>query len=140
MRRRQKIRSTAFVLLVGAISSSWAAEAFTGLPVYLTTISADKSVRTRLDANAQLASKMHIVEKDERFFWASRDMKELFKVTSGVVITYQTADGSGYIKMIDLSRLNQEMRKSLGSNSETQYIEHFSLGLTTFTYQGSLLQ
>ena len=72
--------------------------------------------------------------------WASRDMKELFKVTSGVVTTYQTADGSGYIKMIDLSRLNQEMRKSLGSYSETQYIEHFSLGLTTFTYQGSLLQ
>ena len=134
------MRFTAFVFLVGAISSSWAEEACTGLPLYLTTISADKSVRTKLNPDAQLASKMHVVEENGRFFWASRDMKELFRVARGSTTTYRTADGNGYIKMIDSSRLNQEMLKSLGGNSETHYIEHFSVGLTTFTYQGSLLQ
>src|SRR5438105_9886992 len=68
-----------------------------------------------------------IVSDEGRYFWASRDNKELFPSVDGAFTCYCTRDGSGMVKVLT----GEPVR-----HYEFDYFETMSLGVTTFTYWG----
>ena len=77
-----------------------------------------------------------ITEIDGKFFWASRDNKQLVKFdTGGAFLIFLAVDGSGYIRLI---KSNQKEAAAAMSDTEREYdyIEHLLLGLRTITYYG----
>jgi hypothetical protein len=117
-----------WLFLVLVCSSTWAEEIFTGTPIARTVLDGDQAQRTMLDSSSQSEFQVIIQKLDDRYFWKTREMKELEKHQSGIFVTYQAIDGSGYVR-ID---------SSADASSPTGYIEHQKLGLATITYQGQV--
>ncbi len=117
-----------WLFLVLVCSSTWAEEIFTGTPIARTVLDGDQAQRTMLDSSSQSEFQVIIQKLDDRYFWKTREMKELEKHQSGIFVTYQAIDGSGYVR-ID---------SSADASSPTGYIEHLKLGLATITYQGQV--
>jgi hypothetical protein len=76
-----------------------------------------------------------ISQIDGKYYWATRDNKELYKISLGGFITYTAVDGSGYIRVI-----KPEMKKAAAlmgkTESEFDYVEHLLIGLRSITYFG----
>ena len=126
---------TAGLLLLAFAVPSWAEEVFVGLPLAKTELSGEYLERTKLDKGDQLEFKVIIVKEGDRFFWKTREMKELTRHQSGLFVTYQAVDGAGYVR-VDLSGGAIGDLKVPGSSLDIGYIEHIKLGLNTITYQG----
>ena len=114
---------------------SWAEEVFVGIPLAKTELSGEQLQRTQIDKNDQLEFKVIIVKEGDRFFWKTREMKELTRHQSGLFVTYQAVDGSGYVR-VDLSGGVTGELNVPGSSLDVGYLEHLKLGLNTITYQG----
>jgi hypothetical protein len=112
--------------------SSWAEEVFAGIPLAKTVLSGEQLQRTLLDEDDQLEFRVVILKEGDRFFWKTREMKEVTRHRSGIFVTFQAVDGSGYVRV---ESSNAAMINLLGSPDIT-YIEHLKLGLNTITYQG----
>ena len=123
------------LLLLAFAVPSWAEEVFVGLPLAKTELSGEYLERTKLDKGDQLEFKVIIVKEGDRFFWKTREMKELTRHQSGLFVTYQAVDGAGYVR-VDLSGGSVGDLKVPGSSLDIGYIEHIKLGLNTITYQG----
>ena len=106
----------------------WGEEIFIGTPIARTVLDGEKAQRTMLDSSSQSEFQVIIQKIDDRYFWKTREMKELERRQSGLFVTYQAKDGSGYVR-ID---------SSADASSPIGYIEHFHLGLATLTYQGQV--
>ncbi len=77
-----------------------------------------------------------IKEIDGKFFWVSREKKQLVKIdTRGAFLIFLAIDGSGYIRVI-----KPEMKDAASIMSTTEktfdYLEHLIQGLRTITYYG----
>ena len=76
-----------------------------------------------------------IVFSGNKYYWASRDNKEMARNWSGAYITYTAIDGSGYVRTVapgskrDVSALSE-------TGARFDYVEHLMLGLQTLTYFG----
>jgi hypothetical protein len=77
-----------------------------------------------------------ISEIDGRFYWASRDNKELTRHRGGSFVTYAAVDGSGYVRIIEPSFKAAASQMSL-TESKFDYVEHLLLGLRSVTYHGN---
>jgi|TARA_B100001964_G_scaffold115407_1_gene128616 hypothetical protein len=75
-----------------------------------------------------------IVKKGDKYYWKSRENKELVKMDSGA-FTYFIAPTSGYVKFIKPAL---KSAASLMSPTEAKfgYIEHLSIGLRSVNYWG----
>lgn len=72
----------------------------------------------------------------EKYYWASRENKEMIKIDSGkAFITYIALDGAGYVKVLKPEYYDQVLDSPVDAAFE--YIEHMSIGLTTITYFGN---
>ena len=105
---------------------TWAEEIFIGTPIARIELAGEQVQRTMLDSASQSEFQVIIQKLDDRYFWKTREMKELERHQSGIFVTYQAIDGSGYVR-ID---------SSANASSPISYIEHLKLGLATITYQG----
>jgi hypothetical protein len=99
----------------------------------------EAGIDRRVDAiSRQLAVNLRCVvsEIDGRFYWASRDNKELIRHRGGSFVTYIAVDGSGYIRVIDPA---YKATASAMSSTEAKfdYVEHLLLGLRSVTYHGN---
>ena len=120
----------AWLFLALACSSSWAEEIFIGTPIARTVLDGEQAQRTMLDSSSQSEFQIIIQRDGDRYFWKTREMKEPEIHQSGLFVTYQALDGSGYVR-ID---------SSANASSPVGYIEHLKLGLATITYQGRISQ
>ena len=118
-----------FLLLAFSVSSR-AEIIFIGVPLSKTELSGDNVARTTLNALAQQEFQVVIVEDGGRYFWKTREMKELERQESGIYVTYQAVDGSGYVRIGSLTAIDSN------TTQDISYIEHLKLGLSTITYQG----
>jgi hypothetical protein len=86
----------------------------------------------------QLAVNLRCVvsEIDGKFYWASRDNKELIRHRGGSFVTYIAVDGSGYIRIIDPSHKATAPAMS-STEAKFDYVEHLLLGLRSVTYHGN---
>ena len=76
-----------------------------------------------------------IVKRGKRYYWQSRDDKELKKTESGMFIIFNRVDGyTDYIKIV-----NPRWREIIGhgKNDKYEYMEHITGQLSTLTYLGS---
>jgi len=69
-----------------------------------------------------------ISRKDGRYFWSSRNGKEMTKTISGAFVIFSAIDGSGYLKF------SPQMK-----DLPLDYMEHLHDKLSTFTYWGKSL-
>ena len=70
-----------------------------------------------------------------RYYWASRENKELIRTESGAFITFVASNGAGYIRII---KPDFKAAASLMSDSEAtfDYVEHILIGLRSVIYYG----
>ena len=64
-------------------------------------------------------------------------MTEVARSESGAYVTYHALNGSGYVRVLSLSM--RRMADLLPENERRQqvrYMEHLTLGFSTFTYIG----
>lgn len=73
--------------------------------------------------------------KGGKYYWASRENKELVRTVSGTFETFMARDGSGYVRII---RSGHKSSAALMSETATKYdyVEHLLIGLVTITYFG----
>ena len=71
----------------------------------------------------------------DKYYWASRENKEMVRIASGAFITFLAVDGAGYVRIVA-----QGMKEavSLMGDTETKfdYVEHALIGLRSVTYYG----
>jgi hypothetical protein len=130
----------AFVLAFFAVAS-WVSPAFAEDQLVL---SAKPSTKVESGPDASQRSVMSVLQADQfavaivkrgdRYFWASRESRELFHTVSGAYHLFIDPKSGGYVKVEDQSALPAALR---GGGPAIQYVEQLALGLVTVTYWGS---
>lgn len=113
---------------------------FEGRPLRKVESSFGGTLEGAVTADDAFKYSVRIVERQGKFYWASRDMLELIRRESGAYITFFAANGSGYIRinipeMLDLRDLlpDDQRRKEIG------YVEHLLIQFASVTYYGNRL-
>jgi len=75
-----------------------------------------------------------ITRRDGRYFWTSREDRELLHHGSGAFHYFIEPGGGGYIKVFDTRTLPESMRDP---GPRFRYMEHLTLWLGTITYWGA---
>lgn len=82
-----------------------------------------------------------ISEIDGKYYWASRENRELKKIVggnpSGAMITYLALDGSGYIRVVTSASWKENMRTRF-PDYDLDYTEHMVQALGSLTYFGKV--
>jgi hypothetical protein len=76
-----------------------------------------------------------IHQNGDKYYWTSRENKELLRTTSGAFVTFMARDGSGYIRIINPTLKTAASLMSENAN-KFDYVEHLLMGLVTITYYG----
>lgn len=103
---------------------------FEGYPVSRVSSNAEMTEREELNAAQMKEFRVLIVKRDDKYFWVSRENKELIYVTSGAAHWF-IAPTSGYIKIIDPQLFDPEADKA-----PLLYVEHMGLLSHMITYWG----
>ena len=103
---------------------------FSGEPVSKVESRLTETFHNTMEADAASEYRVLITKHDGKYYWASRENKELLHFTSGVADWF-ISESSGYVKIVD--------RRALGDDGEPRYvyIEHLTLLLDTITYWGT---
>jgi hypothetical protein len=122
-----RLQITVVLLVVFCVSAFGQDTIFVGNPSV--RIDSDGKTSTPHDLSAEGASKYacRITGKGKRYFWASRDNRELIRSNSGDYVYFISPEGTGYVKIFT--------GKSPGPGG-FDYLEHFSSELKTLTYWG----
>jgi hypothetical protein len=109
---------------------------FTGIPSVKVTEGGIERNTEKIEQPKALTVACVIKEIDGKFFWVSRENKQLVKIdTRGAFLIFLAVDGSGYIRII-----KPELKDAAALMSATEktfdYIEHLLLGLRAITYYG----
>ena len=131
-------------MFVLATSASLPAQDYTvvfeGRPIRKVESSLDGTIESTLAPDDAFKYSVRIVERQGKYFWASRDMRELRRHESATsaYITFMAVDGTGYIRthipmMLDLrDQLPEQQRlKEIG------YTEHLLIQFASITYYGN---
>jgi hypothetical protein len=81
---------------------------------------------------------VRILERQGKYYWASRGMKQLYRSESGVYITYHAVDGTGYVRVG--SPMLLDLREKLPEETKRQeigYVEHLLTQFASVTYYGN---
>jgi len=109
---------------------------FVGIPK--TKISEAGTSRSIDNIDQTTSSKFRCVihKNGEKYYWVSRENKEMVKVNSNAFDTYISLDGSGFVRII---KKGMKETVSLMGETETEfdYVEHLLLGLKSVTYYGT---
>ncbi len=123
--------ATLLLFVLCAVPQATRETVFVGLPTMRLTADGEVNSMVRLSAKEAAEFECRIVQESGRYFWASRENKELEVSSSGIFVFFCTKDGSGLIKITTNSQL---------ALSEFDYFEHLSLGMRTITYWGTANQ
>ena len=111
---------------------------FEGRPVRKVESSFLATGAVDLSGDEAFEFQVRIVERQGKFFWATRGMKELVRSESDAYITYHAIDGSGYVRvgspfLLDLmDQLPDDQRQQ-----EIGYVEHLLIQFASLTYYGN---
>lgn len=131
------------VLVILLPEAGWAQDynvVFEGRPLRKVESSFERTVPSTLNSEDAFKYAVRIVERQGKYYWASREMRELIRHEAGAYITFFAVDGSGYIRigipmMLDLrDQLPAEQRRK-----EVGYTEHLLIQFASITYYGNRL-
>ena len=94
-----------------------------GTPIVKVESFPDQTKRHELTKKQMKEYQVIISQEGNKFYWNSREGKELKRTASGAFVYYVNVAGSGYVKV---------------SNLDNTYMEHITSGLATITYWGKL--
>ena len=114
-----------------ALASDTPVTVLRGFPSLKLMETGEAQTRIPLNPGEGPAHACVVTKVGDRYFWTSRDNKELIRSVSGVFVTFQAVDGSGYVRYT-VSHLG------IGTEPKYDYVEHVTHWLTGFTYYGHL--
>lgn len=120
------IRILAFAILILAPIVCFAQTAVVvikGTPITQNKSSVEVSVNFQLSESQQAESRLIITRKGQKYYWTSRQDRELTKHDSGIYTIFLETKGAGYVK-------------AMKSADKVLYMEHMGRGLETITYWG----
>lgn len=89
--------------------------------------------RTVLSGPARLEGRVLVVEREGRYYWATRQNRELLRAPSGGAAHYFIdPTGGGYVKVVDVRGMPGPKR-----TAAFEFYEHVGLGMGTITYFGT---
>lgn len=99
----------------------------------------------RLDEDASVEATVVIMAIDDRYYWATREMKPMLRSAGGLFTTYHAHDGSGYVRigppqfLPELESVPELQMYDPDPDQPLQfgYIEHLVSFLSSFTYVGT---
>jgi hypothetical protein len=108
---------------------------FKGQPTVKISEGGVSRVPEQLSYNQAVNFACIISEIGGRYYWASRENKELLRTEGGAFITFVARDGSGVIRII---KPGLKTAASLMSDTEAKfdYVEHLLIGLRSVIYYG----
>ncbi len=119
--------------LVLTCGSAYAEEiiVFSGYPASKIESGFDNTAQSNLTEEQAIEYRVLIIKRDGKYYWASRDNKELVHFQSGIAHWF-ISPTNGYIKIIDPTLV-------AGGQDPAQfvYMEHVTLILETITYWGA---
>jgi len=90
--------------------------------------------RVLLSGPDRTKNRVTITRRGDRYFWTSREDRELVHHASGAFHHFIQPGGGGYIKVFDTHMLPESMRDP---GPRFRYMEHSTLWLGTITYWGT---
>ena len=138
---------TTMVAIVVTVSVSFALSAkefaqnntatpvFVGTPIVKISEAGIERFVEPIDQNLAPKLSLIISKISGKYYWATRENKELMRRVSGRFIAFVAEDGSGYVRITDPTA---KSAASLMSPTEAtfDYKEHLLLGLRSVTYFG----
>ncbi len=127
-------------LLTGLVVVLWFAspatpqEVLSVRPTVKVESNAASTQRFQLSDAEQEEFRVVITTRDGRYYWISREGRELIHHRSGVFHYFIDPTGGGYVKVVDTGLLPESLRDP---GPRVQYLEHVTLGLHTITYWGA---
>ena len=108
---------------------------FSGIPVIKVSEGGTERLPETIRRDSAVNLRCVVSEIDGKYYWATRENKEMVRHASGAFVTYVAIDGSGYVRIVDPSAKGAA---SLMSPTETKfdYVEHLLVGLRSVTYYG----
>ncbi len=98
-----------------------------GLPVVQTRISKEISHNVKLDNNQKLTNALIITKEDGKYYWETRDRRELIYTSLKDFDLFIDLETGGYIKVMT-------------KDGPVRYMEHISIKkMKAFTYWGNLI-
>jgi hypothetical protein len=137
MRASVPLASALVALTVAAATANAQAETvFRGVPAKKVTNEGERSIVESIPPNSTGNLQVVVSRIADRYYWASRENTELFRVDAGAFITYIAVNGSGYVKAV---KPDLKEAAALMSDAEARYdyAEHLTIGLRSITYYGS---
>ena len=110
---------------------------FEGYPIRKIQIDESGSNTSLLTAPESMEFKVRIEKDGDSYFWASRGDLQLFPTQSGFYITYLSATGSGYIRVLapEARAIFQQMPAE-DQAMQFLYFEHLVHQMGSITYHG----
>lgn len=108
---------------------------FIGIPERITAVGYEKPADKAL-SNKEAKEFLCVIHKiEDRYYWTSRENREVLKVPSGAFTNYIALSGAGYVKVINPSE--KSAASFLGeTESKYDYVEHLVTGLKSIIYYG----
>lgn len=94
----------------------------------------ESTTRTIVRGEERSKGLLIITRKNRRYFWTTREDRDLIYSRSGAFHLFIAPGGAGYVKVLDTHLLPKDAWKP---GPRYQYIEHVGLMLGTLTYWGS---
>lgn len=124
-----------FLLALSPLSAQSAETVFKGRPQLQITETALNRVPKQIGEAEADGFECVISKIGKRYYWASRENRELVRVVSEGFITYVAVDGSGYVRLVDPQRKSSVSLVS-GTEDRFDYVEHVLTGLRSMSYFG----
>ena len=125
-----------FAIAVPSSAGAQARTIFAGIPsVKISEGGTDRVVEKLERTNASNLAVV-ISEINGRYYWASRENKELSVSEAGAFITFTAVDGSGYVRILD-PQMKSAASLAYDSAKAFDYVEHLLIGLNSVTYYGT---
>ena len=118
------IIALAILLLLPVVCVAQELVVLKGTPIIQNKSSVNESVNFPLTESQQNESRLIITNKGQKYYWTSRQDRELTRHESGAYTIFFETKGAGYVK-------------AMKSEDKVLYMEHMGLGLETITYWGT---
>ena len=132
---RHLARGTSHLAVILLLATPAAAQVvLSATPTVKVDSSEASTARQVLSEDEQEEFRVVISTRNSRYFWISREGRELFHSVSGINHWFLDPRGGGYVKVVDTGLLPEALRDP---GPRFHYIEHLTLSLGTITYWGS---
>jgi hypothetical protein len=109
---------------------------FSGIPSIKVSEGGTERATTKTSGEGALSARIEITKVGDRYFWSSRENRELFLIDKGGAFqTYIAEDGAGYIRVVR-SDWKPLVSKLGDTEARFDYVEHLVTGLRSVTYWG----